>query len=219
MDIRAVSLASMTNIEKSVKELVIENNLRLVGLLAPHQDVKESTAGSVTGGEVPEQHPDVSQPPRRRKTGMTIREPSITPRAAAAPAPPRKGKQKQTPLIIFPDCLYVSFPADMPVERAFDLYTNPACNKKSSRRRPGEGCSDPSAKRARTEDPPAPTPTKETTPPPTPVNQNPPAPVDQTPPAAPADITPPVSTDQTPSVFQKSSRRSPYKSSPRLSQG
>ncbi|XP_062119134.1 alpha carbonic anhydrase 7-like [Humulus lupulus] len=87
----------------------------------------------------------------------------------------------------------------MPAERAFDLYTNPMSTKKSSRRQPGEGCSDPSAKRAQTEDPPAPTPTKERTPPPTHVNQNPSTPVEQTPPTAPADITPPVSIDQIPS--------------------
>ncbi|XP_062080479.1 uncharacterized protein LOC133785244 [Humulus lupulus] len=48
MEIRAASLASKTDIEKSVKELVKENNLRLVGILAPHQDVRKSTAGSAT---------------------------------------------------------------------------------------------------------------------------------------------------------------------------
>ena len=45
----------MTDVEKSIKQLVTEANLRMVGLLAPHQDVRESTAGSATGIEVPEQ--------------------------------------------------------------------------------------------------------------------------------------------------------------------
>ncbi|XP_062114773.1 proline-rich receptor-like protein kinase PERK8 [Humulus lupulus] len=128
---------------------------------------------------------------------MTIREPSSTPRTAATPAPLGKGKQKASE---HPKPTLESLNENgMPAKKAFDLYTNPASNKKSSQCHPGEGCSDLSAKRARMEDPPAPTPTKETTPPSTPVNQNPPAPVDQTPPAAPANITPPVSTDQTPS--------------------
>ncbi|XP_062089293.1 uncharacterized protein LOC133795855 [Humulus lupulus] len=76
----------------------------------------------------------------------------------------------------------------MLVEKVFGLYTNPttttpANRKKSNWRHPGEGYSDPSAKRARTEDPPAPTPSKETTPPPSPANQNPPASADPSPPA------------------------------------
>ena len=82
----------MTDLEKSVKHLVTEANLRLVGLLAPHQDVRESTAGSATGGEVPEQHPDVKQTPPRRATGVTIREPSNTTRAAAPPVLKGKGE-------------------------------------------------------------------------------------------------------------------------------
>ncbi|XP_062097321.1 uncharacterized protein LOC133803316 [Humulus lupulus] len=48
MEIRAALLPNMTDVEKSVKQLVTEANLRLVGLLAPHQDVRESTAGSAT---------------------------------------------------------------------------------------------------------------------------------------------------------------------------
>ncbi|XP_062075293.1 uncharacterized protein LOC133779336 [Humulus lupulus] len=76
----------------------------------------------------------------------------------------------------------------MSVEKAFDLYTNPttttpASRKKLNRRQLGEGCSDPSAKRARTEDPPTPTPSKEATPAPGPADQTPPAPTNQNPPA------------------------------------
>ena len=74
MEVRSALLASMTDIEKSVKQLVTEANLRLVSLLAPHQDVRESTVGSATGTEVPEQQQDVSQPPPRRATGVTINE-------------------------------------------------------------------------------------------------------------------------------------------------
>ncbi|XP_062086236.1 classical arabinogalactan protein 9-like [Humulus lupulus] len=105
----------------------------------------------------------------------------------------------------------------MPTDRAFNLYSKSASKKKSSKRQPGEGCSNPSAKKARTGDPPTPTPTKETTPPPIPVkettppptsvNQNPPAPVEQTSPAAPADLTPPASTDQTPAGRPKEASR------------
>ena len=106
MEIRGAALPSMKNIEKSVKELVTENNLRLVNLLAPHQDVRESAAGSATLGEVPEQHQDVSQPPRRRDTGVTIREPSSIPQAAAVPTQHGKGKQK---LPEYPEPILQSF--------------------------------------------------------------------------------------------------------------
>ena len=78
MEMRSALLASMTDIEKIVKQLVTEANLRFVGLLAPHQDVRESAAGSANGEEIPEQHPDVSQP-QRRKIGVIIREPSNIP--------------------------------------------------------------------------------------------------------------------------------------------
>ena len=64
----------MIDIEKSVKQLATEENLRLVGLLAPHQDVRESTARGATGTEVPEQQQDVSQPQRCRPTRVTIQE-------------------------------------------------------------------------------------------------------------------------------------------------
>ena len=40
MEIRATTLASMTNKEKSVKELVTKSNLRLVNLLEPYQEVR-----------------------------------------------------------------------------------------------------------------------------------------------------------------------------------
>ncbi|XP_062085872.1 vegetative cell wall protein gp1-like [Humulus lupulus] len=112
----------------------------------------------------------------------------------------------------------------MPAKKAFDLYTNPTSSppgsrKKSSRCQPREGYSDPSAKKARTEDPPAPTPSKETTPPPGPIDQNPLSPVNQTPPPAPADTTPPTFADQTPpGQPKKYSRRSPYEHGPQLSQ-
>ncbi|XP_062100327.1 uncharacterized protein LOC133806217 [Humulus lupulus] len=89
----------------------------------------------------------------------------------------------------------------MPAGQAFDLYAKSTSKKKSSKRQPREGCSNPSAKRSQIEDPPMPTPTKETTPPPAPAketssNQDPPAPVEQTPPPAHVDLTPPASTDQ-----------------------
>ncbi|XP_062089205.1 uncharacterized protein LOC133795765 [Humulus lupulus] len=53
----------------------------------------------------------------------------------------------------------------MPAKRAFDLYTKSASKKKSHRRQSGEGCSNPSAKKSRIDDPHASTPMKETTPP------------------------------------------------------
>ncbi|XP_062075181.1 uncharacterized protein LOC133779208 [Humulus lupulus] len=164
------------------------------------EDVRESTAGSATGTEVPKQQQDVSQPPPRRATGVTINEPIGAPRSAAAPAPLGKGKKKASE-----PTLESSDENDMPVERAFDLYTKSASKKKSHRRQSGEGCSNPPVKKSRTDDPPAPTPTKETTPrpapsreatPPTPTNPDPPSPVKQTPPPAPVDPTPPASTVQ-----------------------
>ena len=79
MEIHEALLASMTDVEKNIKQLVTEANLRLVGLLAPHQDVRESIEGSATGTEVLEQQLDVSQPPTRRATGVTINEPTSTP--------------------------------------------------------------------------------------------------------------------------------------------
>ncbi|XP_062079289.1 uncharacterized protein LOC133783657 [Humulus lupulus] len=130
MEIRVASLASMKDIEKSAKELVTEANLRLVGLLAPHQDVRETTAGNSTA---------------------------------------------------------------MSSEDLFKLYnvpTVPSSKKKESRRHCGESSKAPPTKNARTRDPPAAVPSRETTPPP--------APLDQTSPLAPTDQTSPPAPDQTP---------------------
>ncbi|XP_062089694.1 lysine-rich arabinogalactan protein 18-like [Humulus lupulus] len=83
----------------------------------------------------------------------------------------------------------------MSAEDPFHLYsqpktTAPASRKKESRQHPGESSSNPSRKRTRTEDPPIPIPSKETTSPPAPVDQtSPPTPVDQNPPPSPADQT------------------------------
>ncbi|XP_062118844.1 uncharacterized protein LOC133832526 [Humulus lupulus] len=203
MEIRATSLASMIDIEKSVKELVTKKNLRLVGLLAPHQDVRETTAGSATSGEVLEQHHDVSQTPRRRTTGVTIRESSSTLRAAAAAAPSGKGKKKvsEHPAPI----LESSNDNAMSTEDLFELYskavpTAPLSKKKGSRPHRGESSKNSPTKKDQIGDPPMPVPSWETTPPSASLDQtSPPIHIDQTPPAAPADQTPPpVSIDQTP---------------------
>ncbi|XP_062103586.1 uncharacterized protein LOC133814671 [Humulus lupulus] len=83
----------------------------------------------------------------------------------------------------------------MSAEDPFNMYSEPdpvtpASKKKGSRQHRGESSSNPPTKKAQTEDPPIPVPSKETTPPPAPVDQtSPPAPVDQTPPPAPADQT------------------------------
>ncbi|XP_062118320.1 uncharacterized protein LOC133831934 [Humulus lupulus] len=202
MEIRATSLGSMTDIEKSVNEMVTENNLRLVGLLTPHQDVRESTARSATGGGVPMQHQDVSQPPRRRTMGVAIREPSSTLGAAAAPVPPGKGKQKVSE---HPEpILESSYENIMSAEDLFDLYSEPEpaappSKKKWSRQHLGESSSIPLTKKIQIADPPTPASSKETTPPPAPIDQtSPPAPVDQTHPPAPVNQPPPTPTDQTP---------------------
>ncbi|XP_062114162.1 uncharacterized protein LOC133825200 [Humulus lupulus] len=156
-------------------------------------DVREPTAGSDTGGDIPEQHQDVSQPPRRQAIGVTIKEPSNIPRAAAVPTQHGKGKQK---LPEYPQPILESFDENvMTSEEAFDLYRKPkgktfASRRKESRRHPGESSSVPSKKRAKTEDPPTPVPSRETTPPPAPVNPTPSAPVDLTPPAS-VNPTPP----------------------------
>ncbi|XP_062080701.1 uncharacterized protein LOC133785488 [Humulus lupulus] len=100
-----------------------------------------------------------------------MREPSSTSRAATTPAPSGKGKKKVSE---HPE----------PIVETSDENDMPASRKKSNRRKDGEGCNDPSVKRARTEDPPAPTPTKETTPPLGPTDQTPPEISKQNPPAA-----------------------------------
>ncbi|XP_062108674.1 vegetative cell wall protein gp1-like [Humulus lupulus] len=155
--------------------------------------------GSATGGEVPEQHQDVSQPLRKRTTGVTIREPSSTPRVAAAPAPPEKGKQKG---FEHPEPILES--SDDNVEGLFDLYSElepaaPSSKKKGSRQHRGESSSNPPAKKTQNADPPIPVPSKETTPPPAPIDQmSPPALVDQTRPPTPINQPPPAPADQTP---------------------
>ncbi|XP_062103886.1 proline-rich receptor-like protein kinase PERK10 [Humulus lupulus] len=179
---------------------MIANYIKKYGLPGVTLDVRESIAGSATGTKVPEQQPDVSQPPPRRATGVTINEPTGAPRPTTALAPPGKGKKKATePILDYSD------ENDMPAERAFDLYTKSASKKKSHRRQSVEGCSNQPAKKPRTDDPPASTPTKETTPPPaptrettpsTPTNPDPLSPVGQTPPPAPVDPMPPTSTVQ-----------------------
>ncbi|XP_062080516.1 uncharacterized protein LOC133785281 [Humulus lupulus] len=137
---------------------------------------------------------------RRRATGVTINEPTGAPQPTATPAPPGKGKKKAIEPI-----LESSDENDMHAERTFDLYTKSANKKKSHRRQSEEGYSNLPTKKSRTDDPPAPTPMKETTPqpaptreatPPTPTNPDPPSPVGQTPPPAPVDPTPPASTVQ-----------------------
>ncbi|XP_062114631.1 lysine-rich arabinogalactan protein 19-like [Humulus lupulus] len=195
MVIQSALLASMIDIEKSVKQLVIEANLRLLDLLAPHQDVRESTAGSATCTEIPEQQPDVSQPPPRRATGVAINDPTGAPRPTTTPAPLGKGKKKATEPI-----LESSDENDMDSENVFDMYCAseapeaPASKKKSSRRHQEESSKVPPAKKSRIADPPANGPSKNATPPPSPLKkQNTPAPVGSTP-------SPPAPTDQTQQV-------------------
>ncbi|XP_062089581.1 uncharacterized protein LOC133796115 [Humulus lupulus] len=77
---------------------------------------------------------------------------------------------------------------------AFKLYNKPkartsASKRKESRQYPGESSSDPSKKRARTEKPPTPVPSKEITPPPAPIDPTPPTSIDSTP-LAPINPTP-----------------------------
>ncbi|XP_062100508.1 extensin-like [Humulus lupulus] len=155
-------------------------------IVSARMDVRESTVGNATGGEIPEQHQDVSQPPRRRATGVTIREPSNIPRAATILTQHGKGKQK---LPKYTESILESSDENVMNSReAFDRYSKPkaktsASKRKESRQHPGESSSDPSKKRARTKGPPTPVHSKETTPSPAPVNLTPPAPVDPTPPA------------------------------------
>ncbi|XP_062080539.1 uncharacterized protein LOC133785309 [Humulus lupulus] len=151
---------------------------------------------------------------------MTINELTGSPRHAAAPAPPGKGKKKATEPILessdendtdfmLLDSLLIPCHLfdgdDMLAECAFDLYTKSASKKKSHKRQSGEGCSNRPTKKPRIDDPPTPTPTREATPPPaptreatppTPTNPDPPSPVRQTPPLAPIDPMPPASTVQ-----------------------
>ncbi|XP_062073786.1 allergen Asp f 7 homolog [Humulus lupulus] len=131
--------------------------------------------------------------------GVTIREPSNTPRVAAAPDPPRKGKWKVSehpePILESSDENFMS------AEDMFDLYnepepTAPSSKKNGSRQHRGESSSNPPAKKTQTADSPIPDPSKETMPPPTPIDQtSPPAPVDQTRPPAPVNQPPPAPAD------------------------
>ncbi|XP_062114194.1 predicted GPI-anchored protein 58 [Humulus lupulus] len=100
MELRSALLASMTDAEKSVENLVTEVNLRMVGLWAPQPDTRGPSAGSACAKEEPEQQPPAS-PPRRRLTGVTTREPAdmdstnvfdLYNAPEAATAPPSKKK-------------------------------------------------------------------------------------------------------------------------------
>ena len=53
MELRSALLASMTDVEKSVKNLVTEANLRLVGLWAPQSDTRVPSEGSAFAEEEP----------------------------------------------------------------------------------------------------------------------------------------------------------------------
>ncbi|XP_062080152.1 predicted GPI-anchored protein 58 [Humulus lupulus] len=101
-------------------------------------------------------------------------QPKAHPRDVLWPAVEWKGKQK---LPEYPEPILESSDENvMPSGEAFDLYSNPNATAPASRRHPGESSSDPSKKRAWTEDPPAPTHSKDMTPPPAPVDLTPPAP-------------------------------------------
>ncbi|XP_062079942.1 uncharacterized protein LOC133784668 [Humulus lupulus] len=97
MESRAALLASMSNATKSVKILITEANLRLNGLKGSPPTTSEPAVGGVHAGgreQGPEQQPQ--SPPRRRSTGVTIREPAATHRAAEPSVPKGKRKQKVT---------------------------------------------------------------------------------------------------------------------------
>ena len=69
----------------------------MAGLWVPQSDTRGPSAGSAWAEEEPEQQPQASFP-RRRPTGVTIREPASTPRTERPLAPLGKGKQKGTEL-------------------------------------------------------------------------------------------------------------------------
>lgn len=76
---RAALLASMTNCEKSVRNLVTDANLQVVGLLDPHQNVKD-TEGSTTEETFPDPSVEVVfEEALRRTGGVYICEPVETP--------------------------------------------------------------------------------------------------------------------------------------------
>ncbi|XP_062074855.1 uncharacterized protein LOC133778850 [Humulus lupulus] len=97
MESRAALLTSMFNATKSVKNLITDANLRLAGLKGSPPATSEPAAGGAHDGvgreQGPEQQPQ-SPPPRRRPTGVTIREPAAPHRAAELTVPKGKGKQK-----------------------------------------------------------------------------------------------------------------------------
>ena len=93
MVLRSNALARMSDAAKSVKTLVIEANLRLSGLLAPHHETRGSVVDEATAEGVPEQQPPAF-PRRRRPTGVTIRETTGNPSVERSSAPQGKGKQK-----------------------------------------------------------------------------------------------------------------------------
>ena len=95
MVLRSNALTRMTDAEKSVKSLVTDENLRLSGLLAPRHETRGPVVADATAEGDLEQQPPAS-PPRRRLTGVTIREPMGNPSAERPSAPQGKGKQKAT---------------------------------------------------------------------------------------------------------------------------
>ncbi|XP_062114579.1 pollen-specific leucine-rich repeat extensin-like protein 3 [Humulus lupulus] len=142
--------------------------------------------------------------------GVTIRESSSIPRAAAAPAPLGKGKRKFSehpePILESSDenDTDISLLEIMPAE---PKPVAPSSKKNGSRQHRGESNSNPPPKKARTTDPLIPVSSKETIPPPSPIDQTtppapvntpPPAPADQTTPPVPVNTPPPAPADQTP---------------------
>ena len=92
---RASLLASMTDNEKSMKNLVNDANLRLVGLLLPHHRIGESE-GVKLDEIFPDRWVEVTSAEAPRQTGgVNIREPSDNPPALRAEADAR-AKEKET---------------------------------------------------------------------------------------------------------------------------
>ena len=96
---RSDTLARMSAATKCVKTLTQEKNLRSSGLLAPRHDNRGSETDEPTAGGVPEQQFPVPSP-RRRPTGVTIREPTGSPSAERPSAPQGKGKEKATEPVV-----------------------------------------------------------------------------------------------------------------------
>ena len=70
MVLRAALLASMTDSEKSVKNLVNDTNLRLVGLLQPHQRIGEE--GTLREAATPEEAEDEAAFPEEARYGEPV---------------------------------------------------------------------------------------------------------------------------------------------------